>query len=150
VSRYGPLILEDQRQLDRKKLRDIIFANHQERLWLEHLLHPQVRQQLAQDVAQCSSLYCIVEIPLLYNRKQYPYLHRVLLITSTIEIQVKRITTRDQCTEEQALSIIATQQSIEERSKTADDIVVNNDDLHYLLQETDKLHHKYLNLSKNT
>ena len=69
VSRYGLLILEEQNQLNRKKLREIIFANPQERLWLEQLLHPQIRQQLAQDVALCSSAYCMVEIPLLYDKK---------------------------------------------------------------------------------
>jgi len=147
IAHFGSQILLDNKQLNRKLLREIIFANIQERLWLEQLLHPEIRQQLAKDVELSSSPYCIVEIPLLKDRKNYPYLHRILLVTSPLDIQIKRLMARDQCTREQALAIIAAQPDNEQRLAQTDDVVVNNDTLSKLKNEIDELHLKYLQLA---
>lgn len=142
--RYGSSVIGADHQLDRKKLRAIIFADIQERLWLEQLLHPQIRKQIAQEVALCTTPYCVIEIPLLMDKKHYPYLNRVLLVLSPIEVQIQRIISRDQCTEEQARAIIAAQPAVEHRKGIADDILVNEGDLEYLKREVLKLHQHYL------
>lgn len=144
ITHFGQQIIQDDRQLNRKKLRDIIFSNPQERTWLEQLLHPKIRQQLAQEVESCASPYCIVEIPLLLNKDHYPYLQRVLLITSPLEIQIERLMRRDQCSREQALAILSTQPSNEQRLTQADDVLINKGDLQELKNEVERLHETYL------
>ncbi len=149
-SHFGSQIIQSDKQLNRKKLRDIIFSNLKERLWLEQLLHPQIRQQLAKEVVLSTSAYCIVEIPLLNDKENYPYLHRILLVTSPIELQIKRLMTRDQCSRNQALAIIATQPSNDERIAQADDILVNTGALNKLKDEVRRLHINYLEQAKKS
>ncbi|RUR12945.1 dephospho-CoA kinase [Legionella sp. km772] len=149
LEHFGSQILENDRQLNRKKLRDIIFTNAEHRLWLEQLLHPLIRQQLAQEVESCTSPYCIVEIPLLKNKQNYPYLQRVLLVTSPIDTQIKRLMDRDGCSQEQALAIISTQPSNKERLAQADDVLTNKGDLNKLKTEVNSLHLKYLHLAQS-
>jgi len=149
MAHFGPSVVTKEEALDRKKIRNIIFSNPQERIWLEHLMHPIIRQQLKKEIASCTGPYCIVEIPLLKDKKGYPYINRILVVTSPIELQVQRIITRDQCTEAQAWAIIATQPSIEERIKNADDILENNSGANELKQAVKQLHLNYLKLAKN-
>jgi dephospho-CoA kinase len=46
VKHFGADILDDTGALNRQALRDRIFKNPQERLWLEQLLHPQVMEEI--------------------------------------------------------------------------------------------------------
>ena len=40
---FGKSILLDTGELHRRRLRDVIFSNAEEKTWLENLLHPMVR-----------------------------------------------------------------------------------------------------------
>jgi len=43
VTHFGIGVLNDEGQLNRRVLRELIFNNSLERLWLENLLHPLIR-----------------------------------------------------------------------------------------------------------
>lgn len=144
VAHYGPDILNEDKELNRSKLRGIIFSNQAERRWLEHLLHPLIRQIIKQRVDLSSSPYCIVEIPLLITKLTYPYINRVLLISAPVEIQIARIMQRDHCSKEQAQAILSSQPSMKLRLENADDVYINNMGLDELSKTMKHLHHKYL------
>lgn len=150
LDHFGAEIILDDGELNRRKLRDHIFTDHEERVWLEGLLHPLIRQQLELQISSCSTPYCVVEIPLLIDKKNYPYLNRILLVTAPIEIQIQRVMLRDQCTREQALAIISTQPEINERLKYADDVIVNDSGLNELKIAVTSLHFNYLSKLKNS
>lgn len=145
---FGSTIIQKDRQLNRKKLREIIFTNPQERLWLEALLHPMIREKLTSEIELSSSPYCIVEIPLLKNKKHYPYIKQILLVTSPIETQIERLMNRDHCTRKQALAIIKTQPPYEQRLALADHELINDGNLIKLKAGIDGLHLYYLNQAK--
>src|ERR1700733_12390645 len=65
VTRYGHGILLKEDELNRKRLRDIIFSQPNERFWLENLLHPLIRKRLEHLANLCTTAYCVIEIPLL-------------------------------------------------------------------------------------
>jgi dephospho-CoA kinase len=144
VSHFGIEILNEQKELNRKKLRDIIFSDPKEKLWLENLMHPEIRRQIAKEVSLSDAPYLVVEIPLLTDLTQYPFLNRVLLITSPLELKLKRVIDRDLCTREQALAILASQPTDQERLAIATDILVNDDNLSLLQQKVSTLHEAYL------
>jgi dephospho-CoA kinase len=148
VKHFGIHILNQEEQLDRTMLRELIFSNQEERLWLEQLLHPKIQKQIELEVTQSSSSYCVVEIPLLKNKKNHLYINRVLLVVSSIERQVERLTRRDQCSMLQAHKIIATQPRLEDRLSFAEDVLVNKGSLEELKQEVAKLHQRYLQLKE--
>ncbi|HAT6956957.1 TPA: dephospho-CoA kinase [Legionella pneumophila] len=148
VSHFGSSVVLKNGDLDRKRIRDIIFSNSSERLWLEDLLHPAIRKKIEEQLIVCSSPYCLIEIPLLYNKHHYPYLQKILLVIAPVESQLDRIVKRDHCTKEQALAILATQPNLEQRLETADDVLVNESGLSELKEKVNKLHKKYLKEAK--
>lgn len=148
TSHFGIAILSKEQQIQRNKLREIIFTDPAEKKWLETLLHPLIRQRLEQAVSQASSPYCMVEIPLLKDKSGYPYINRVLYIKASKAIQVQRASKRDQLSKGTIASIIQQQPSHQERLALADDVLENNETLTSLEQKCYTLHQYYLTKAK--
>lgn len=144
VEHFGTEILLSNQELDRKRLRAIIFSDSKERVWLEQLLHPLIRQELERRVALCTTPYCLIEIPLLFDRKDYPYINRVLVITAPQKVQISRIMERDHCSEEQALHILKSQADPMLYGQLANDLIVNDSGLAELKQSLEQLHLQYI------
>jgi dephospho-CoA kinase len=140
VSHFGSHILDEQCELNRRLLRDIIFSTPEEKIWLEQLLHPLIRKNLEFEASLDIGSYSILEIPLLINNKDYPYLNRILFVTTSEEVQIMRVMQRDSCTKQQALAILANQTSLEDCLKYADDVIINNGRLEQLTVEVQQLH----------
>ena len=68
--RYGSEILLATGELDRKKLREMIFAKEEEKDWLENLLHPLIADLIKEELKSSSSKYTILASPLLFETKQ--------------------------------------------------------------------------------
>lgn len=149
VSHFGSSILDVNKELDRRALREIVFNHPNERLWLEKLLHPSIRTKIQEEVSICTAPYCLVEIPLLTRKLDYPFLNRILVVTAPLEIQINRVTTRDNCSKAHALAILSTQPAIEDRLELADDVLSNDKDLSALEYQVHKLHQSYLKNSLN-
>ena len=148
IAHYGSDIVHEDSELNRRRMRDIIFSNPDERRWLENLLHPLIRKQLEEQVHLCTTPYCIVEIPLLFDKKNYPYLNRILVISAPQKQQIARVVERDHCSREQALAILSAQPDEGSRLKNADDVIINDSGLDALKHNLEKLHHQYLNNKK--
>ncbi|MGL6028617.1 MAG: dephospho-CoA kinase [Legionella sp.] len=149
IEHFGRDILLHDQSIDRKKLRTIIFSDAKERLWLEGLLHPLIRQQIEQEIAQCSSTYCMIEIPLLLDKTHYPYLNKILVVIAPVEEQITRVMARDKCTRQQALAVLATQPDNELRIKQADDLIINDAGFDELKSKAAMLHRHYMNQALN-
>jgi dephospho-CoA kinase len=149
VAYFGNTVLDSSGALDRKALRARIFSQPQERLWLENLLHPLIRKKVTLLVANLPPTpYCLIEIPLLRRKEDYPYLDRILLVQTTSTLQIQRIMQRDTSSLSLAKSILQTQPQKEEQYALADDILTNIGSLPLLLGEIEKIHKKYLQLAK--
>lgn len=141
---FGNDILLVNGELNRQKLREIIFHHPEERLWLEKLLHPLIRQALYAKAMQSKAPYCIIEIPLLYQKNDYPWLDRILVITTPEKIALERIMQRDQCSLTQAKAIIDVQNAQVNYVDLADDLIVNEGDLMMLEKQIARLHRVYM------
>ncbi|KTC86800.1 dephospho-CoA kinase [Legionella brunensis] len=144
---FGNSVIKSPGELDRSKLRQIIFTNPNERVWLEQLLHPLIREHIIHLLSVSKSPYTVVEIPLLKDRSIYPYLNRVLVVLADPEEQIRRVMARDKSSREHAQAILTTQPSNLMRQKIADDIVLNNGSLVDLREKIAQLHEKYLHLA---
>ncbi|MFJ2333127.1 dephospho-CoA kinase [Pseudomonas helleri] len=143
---FGDDVLQADGQLNRSALRSLIFSDPQERQWLEALLHPLVREEIAQNLAQAQSPYAILVSPLLIEAGQHKTTQRVLVIDAPQALQIQRTLLRDNTSEEQVQAILKAQASREERLRHADDVLVNDTDLNALKSEVERLHHFYLTL----
>lgn len=146
ISHFGPTCITTQQELNRKVLRQIIFNDAKERVWLEQLLHPIIRRHIMQKVNHLKSQYTIIEIPLLTLGKE-PYINRVLLILANIKLQLSRIIQRDQIALGEAKAMLASQATVKQLKQMADDIIINNGSYCDLKAQVEKLHQQYLILA---
>ena len=143
---FGPSVLQADGTLNRSALRELIFKDPQQRVWLESLLHPLIREEIRQYLTRAESAYAILVSPLLLETSQYQMVQRVLVIDVPESVQIERTVLRDKTNEEQVRAILKVQASREERLSRADDVIVNDRDPAWLKSEVERLHHFYLTL----
>ncbi|GGU72012.1 dephospho-CoA kinase [Pseudomonas laurentiana] len=146
IERFGPGVLQPDGQLDRAALRKLIFADPEQRRWLEALLHPLIGQEIFSYLAKAESPYAVFVSPLMIESGQFKRTQRLLVIDAPQALQVERTLLRDQTNPEQVQAILKAQTSREERLRHAHDVVVNDRDMSWLHSEVDRLHHFYLTL----
>jgi len=145
---FGANFIQADGQLDRALLRKQIFSNDADKLWLNNLLHPLIREQLIAQMKAAKSAYCILVAPLLIENNLTMLVNRVLVIDVSETTQINRTTSRDNNSVVQVEAIIASQASRKVKQDHADDLL-NND--HSTLEElkdaVEKLHQDYLTLA---
>ncbi|WP_408621218.1 dephospho-CoA kinase [Celerinatantimonas sp. YJH-8] len=146
---FGSSIIDEKGTLNRKKLRELVFASPKQRIWLEHCLHPRIQKEIERQLKAATSDYTLMVVPLLVGSPLQTLADRILVVDMPIRIQISRVCQRDQINEELARQIIASQASREQRIVIADDILVNDDSLQSLQAKALKLHRKYLHLAKS-
>ena len=146
---FGKTILLADGSLDRRKLREEIFANPSARQWVNELLHPLIRQRMLQQCQQANSSYCILMVPLLFENNLQSLVQRTLVIDVDEATQIRRTMQRDKTTEAQVKAIIDTQCSRQQRLAFADDVIVNTDEVTPAQRQKaiNKLHQTYLSLA---
>ncbi len=147
TERWGNSIVQDDGQLNRTALRELIFADPHHRKWLETLLHPLIRETMQVEAEQASSAYVIMVIPLLDENTPKHLYDRILMVEAGAEIRLQRLLARDNIDITLANNMIEAQMKRECLAK-ADDIIHNRGHRAELSTQVDKLHKKYLNLSE--
>ncbi|GMQ45410.1 dephospho-CoA kinase [Vibrio sp. 10N] len=143
---FGREILQADGALDRAALRARIFANDEEKQWVNNLLHPMIRKQMQQRLDASTSPYTLLVVPLLIENGLQSMADRVLVVDVTAETQIYRTMTRDGVPEQQVRSILKAQVDRDSRLMHADDVIDNNTDNAQLLPQVTQLHQKYLAL----
>ncbi len=150
IKHFGDDILQDAttQQLDRRRLRDIIFNDVKQRQWLEALLHPLIMREARARAQQAQSDYCIMVIPLLAETGLKDGIDRVLVVDAEESQQRKRLKARDNSDTQHINAALAAQAARAQRLAIADDVIDNRDDLDTLEQTVAKLHSQYLSLAQ--
>lgn len=145
---FGPDVISADGSLNRRALREIVFAHPDERKWLERLTHPLIAQEILQQIQSSTSPYTILASPLLLESGQSRMAQRVLVIDVPEEVQIARTTSRDNTDVAGVKAIIAAQMKREDRVAKADDVIVNDKSLQSLHDAVDRLHQQYLQLAR--
>ncbi|WP_139299087.1 dephospho-CoA kinase, partial [Vibrio vulnificus] len=90
VDHFGADILTREGELDRGQLRQRIFAHAEEKQWLNALLHPMIRRKMIEDLAQVSSPYALLVVPLLVENQLQTLCDRVLVVDVEEKTQLQR------------------------------------------------------------
>ena len=122
---FGQSIITSNGQINRKDLRNMVFANPAEKIWLERLLHPMIRTETTYRVQMATSPYVIIEIPLLKDKANYPLCNTVLNVVADAQIRKQRIQIRSNLSIPEIDAIFKAQQPLE--SLTLFDHLLNND-----------------------
>ena len=147
VQRFGPGVLSAEGELDRRALRNLIFADPGKRRDLEAILHPLIRADMERRAAGAVGAYLVMAIPLLVESAARDRVDRILVVDADEASQLERLTARDSISLEQARAILAAQASRESRLKAADDVLVNSGTVAQLREAVDRLHQRYLRLA---
>lgn len=145
---FGDEVIHPDGSLDRAELRRKVFADPEERRWLEKLTHPLINEYLREELDKAESPYAILVSPLLAETGQSRFCHRVLVVDVPEEVQIQRTMARDDNDEAQVRRIIKAQASREERLALADDVIVNDRGLEALDEEVARLHQIYMEMAR--
>lgn len=140
-NRFGSVLFRDG-ELDRSKLRELVFSDEASRIWLEGLLHPLVRDEIRRRVDSSSRDWILLSIPLLLESREYDYVDAVLVIDAPESVQRARASARDHTTDEEVARIMATQISREERLMAADMLIHNDAGLAELQRQVAALYER--------
>jgi dephospho-CoA kinase len=149
VEAFGDDVLDAEGGLDRRRLRERVFADSAGRRRLEAIVHPRVRAWLAEAVLAWRGDYGLLAIPLLAeNAKAYRWVDRVLVVDVPRSLQLGRLMHRDDIGQALAESILAAQATRERRLAIADDVHDATGPLESLPGRVARLHRHYLSLSR--
>jgi dephospho-CoA kinase len=148
--RFGPGILTAGGELDRRILRNMVFADPRLRRDLEAILHPLIRADMGRRASAAVGPYLVMAIPLLVEGGRTGRVDRILVVDVDEDVQLERVMARDSTTLEQARAILAAQASRAARLEAADDVIVNSGTVSELRQAVDVLHERYLRLVATT
>ena len=144
IQHFGPDILFTDGNLDRAKLRTCIFSNPTDKIWLENLLHPIIRQEIQHQLNDSKAAYSILVSPLLFETDQSKLVDRTLLIDVPVNTQLERATLRDNNSLQQIQKIIDSQLPRDVKLSQADDVICNDKDLASLELKIKEKHLFYL------
>jgi dephospho-CoA kinase len=145
---FGPGALTVEGELDRTGLRARVFANPEDRLRLESLLHPEIRKLVASRLRQATGPYVVLVVPLLVETGAYAdVINRVLVVDVAEETQLARVMQRSSLSRAQVQAILQAQASRSQRLARADDVLANEGQVSDLDPAIDTLHRKYLALA---
>ena len=147
---FGSSVLTDSGILDRAALRQSVFTNNTDKLWLEQLLHPAIRTELLLQLAALSSPYVLLVAPLLLENALDKYVNRVLVIDLPETMQLQRAMARDNANQQQIQAIMAAQITRAARLERADDIINNDSTVAALQAQVNRLHRFYLQQADST
>lgn len=147
TTRFGlNTILNPDQTLNRNALRHIVFNNKADKLWLNDLLHPLIRNEMIQQSADAASDYCILAIPLLIENQLQSLVNTVVVVDIEEDMQLKRACQRDNNSEQLIRNIMASQASRTERLANANYVIDNSNGLDQLQQQVSSLHSTFSSL----
>jgi len=146
ANHFGQDILTDDGALDRVRLRQIVFEQPDQRVWLESLLHPIIREELIRRLQPTDYTlpYVLLVSPLLLETDQHKLVEKVLVVDVPVDVQIERTMARDTNAREQVERIIAAQMPREQRISKADAVIDNNQPKENVAAEVRALHERFM------
>ena len=138
IATFGDKILDKNGNVDRKKLKEIVFENKDKLKKLNGIIHPKVIDFYKKLKEKNTNEMIIFDVPLLFESGLDKICDKILVVISDYEVQLDRIVERDKIDRELASKIVKAQLSNEERIKKADVVIENNSNLEDLFEKVER------------
>src|SRR5437870_13629658 len=128
--KFGSGVFLSGGDLNRAKLRVIIFGNTTKKRALERILHPRIRREWRAEAEEHrnSPNFFFADIPLLYETDGETLCDRVVVVACSYNVQGGRLMERMSLKASEAKQMINSQMPLQEKIRRADHVVWNNDD----------------------
>jgi dephospho-CoA kinase len=148
VEHFGPDVLTESGELDRKQLGRLIFSDSSKRELLNSILHPLIKERTKFLLAELPSDSIVVyNVPLLVEAAVDHAFDLVVTVEAPEDEQLRRLVQTRGLSESEARSRIAAQAKPVERAARADRILNSNQDINLLMRDADALWREILKLS---
>ncbi len=139
AQRYGASVVSAAGQLHRQALADIIFADQDERRWLEAQIHPYVRDRLQTELRALPNPPAVVMVvPLLFEAQMTDLVTEIWVVACPLDLQQQRLIERDQLTPEQAQARIDSQWPLAKKIAQANLVLDNSSTRAALLEQIEQ------------
>lgn len=143
IKLFGNDILNQENEIDRKKLAEIVFNNKEKLELLTSLTHKYIIEYIKEDIKNILSSnlnyrYIVIDAPLLIEAGLHKITDKVWVVYADLNIRIERITKRDKITKQKAIERFNNQMEYEKLKSYADIIIENNDNDLNKLKETVK------------
>lgn len=138
---FGVEILNSNGEVDRKKIKKIVFDNSNMLQRLNMAIHPIIINEIEKEIEILleSQNVVFLDAPLLIETELHKKVDKIIVVACDKNEQINRIIKRDKITADMAISIINSQMSIDEKLKFADYIVYNNSTIENLYSQVDEI-----------
>lgn len=138
---FGVEILNSNGEVDRKKIKKIVFDNSNMLQRLNMAIHPIIINEIEKEIEILleSQNVVFLDAPLLIETEVHKKVDKIIVVVCDKNEQINRIIKRDKITADMAISIINSQMSIDEKLKFADYIVYNNSTIENLYSQVDEI-----------
>jgi len=135
---FGSGVFSRDGDLNREKLRAIIFGDAIKRCALERILHPRIRRQWRAEAKRHrnSPDFFFADIPLLYETGGETLCDRVVVVACSENVQVARLAQRMSINGTEAEQMIRSQMPLDEKIARADHVVWNDGSRAALMEQT--------------
>ncbi|MEX1362331.1 MAG: dephospho-CoA kinase [Nannocystaceae bacterium] len=147
IDKFGPEVVDDRGDLDRRRMASLVFGDPQRRRELEAILHPRIRdrfEQVLDALEKAGHEVAVYEVPLLFERNLQSEMKAVVLVTAPTDVRVARVRARDDVTETEVRARIAAQMDEDSKRRRADYIIENDGGLDDLRREVEFLLARFL------
>ncbi len=139
VAHFGKEILQEDGNILRHRLGEIVFSNAEELAFLNQCTHTYIVQEMQRQIIQYQqegTAFCIVlDAPLLFEAGLDTLCDSVWVVYADADVRTRRIIKRDGISEQTARARIASQKTWEEYHALSDVILDNSKDLQHLQQQ---------------
>ena len=153
VEIFGPTILTNHGEINRPRMREIIFRDRLAKKKLEDILHPQIRSVMNHEVKKAKGRYILEVIPLwfeVYGEERSADIWKIIVVETSKECRKERTLRRSKTDMDTFDLILDNQATDSERRKIADDIIFNQGTIEELRLQVNLVHERYINCLTKT
>jgi len=145
---FGNEYIKDNK-VDRKALGKLIFADKEQRVKLESIVHPKIKERILQEAKKQEELGkpYIIDMPLFFEREGVYDIDKVIVVYTPKETQLERLIKREGLSEKEAMQRLNAQLPIDEKREKATYIIDNSKNLAHLQSECERVKEEILNES---
>ncbi len=138
---FGEEAIDENGEMDRQYMGDLIFNQPEKRLELNAIVHPIVREIMEDEKNEYlnQGFNVIMDIPLLYENELENTVDEVWVVYTSESIQMDRLMQRNDLSLEDAKARVYSQISIDKKSRMADHVIDNLGDKLELKQNLERL-----------
>ena len=128
VETFGSDYVRDG-QIDRKRLGDLVFKDEAARMRLNAIVHPRVREWMAERTAEAvdgGAKVVMQDVPLLFENGLQDLFDATVLVYAQPQVQVERLVEQRGLSRDRAASMLAAQMPIDQKRGLAA-FVIDND-----------------------